>query len=86
MKRLTQLFVAAFAAASLMTSSAIAAQCCDATAAKVKSGAACEKCADHACCKDAARKASKEIAKSGSKVAECKTCAAKSGKSDKKSS
>lgn len=57
--------------------SAFAGECCDATTAKVKAGQACEKCADHRCCKDAARAVSKEIAKEGGKAAECATCAAK---------
>ncbi len=80
MKTLNRWFTIAAAAAFLVSTPAFAKECCDATSAKVKKGEACEKCVDHACCKDAARTTSKDLAKAGGKTAECKTCAAKADK------
>lgn len=82
MKSVIRYFTIAAAAAFLTSTSAFAKECCDATTAKVKTSEACEKCAEHACCKTAAKTAAKDLAKSGAKAAPCKTCAAKS--TDKK--
>ena len=82
MKSVIRYFTIAAAAAFITSTSAFAKDCCDATAAKVKAGEACEKCAEHACCKATARTTAKEIAKGGGKAAACKTCAAKAA--DKK--
>jgi len=85
MTTLTRLFTIAATAAFISATPAFAKECCDATSAKVKSGEACEKCVDHACCKDAAKMTSKEMAKAGGKAMECKTCAAKAGSKKKAS-
>lgn len=79
MKSVIRYFTIAAAAAFITSTSAFAKECCDATAAKVKAGEACEKCAEHACCKATAKTTAKEIAKGGKPVV-CKTCAAKAEK------
>ncbi|MGI8604192.1 MAG: hypothetical protein ACR2OZ_14545 [Verrucomicrobiales bacterium] len=81
MKPLHRLFTAAAAVAFLVATPVFGKDCCDAATAKVKKGEACAKCIgeDHACCKDAAKKAAKDLAKEGTKV-ECKVCAAKKEK------
>jgi len=79
MTTLTRLFTIAATAAFISATPAFAKECCDAATAKTKSGQACEKCLDHACCKEASKLASKDMAKAGGKAMECKTCAAKSG-------
>lgn len=80
MKSAIRYFTIAAAAAFITSTSAFAKECCDATAAKVKAGEACEKCASHACCKTAAKTAAKDLAKSGGKTPACKVCAAKTDK------
>jgi len=77
MTTLTRLFTIAATAAFISATPAFAKECCDAATAKTKSGEACEKCVDHACCKTAAKTAAKDMAKAGGKAMECKTCAAK---------
>lgn len=79
MKSVIRYFTIA-AAAAFITSTAFAKECCDATTAKVKAGEACEKCAEHACCKATAKTVSKDLAKAGGKAVACKTCAAKAAK------
>jgi hypothetical protein len=85
MKSVIRYFTIAAAAAFITSTSAFAKECCDATTAKVKAGEACEKCAEHACCKATARTVAKDLAKSGTKVGPCKTCAAKAANKKKAS-
>ena len=76
MKTLQRTIAAAIAASLLaFAPSALAGECCTKAAKQAKAGKACEKCLEHTCCKDSAKKASKEA-----NAKACEKCAKKAEK------
>ena len=71
MKSISRYLTIIIAAGSLAFSQSLwAGSCCTDTSDNAKKGKACEKCVEHACCKEAVKKAAKE-------AKACEKCAAK---------
>lgn len=58
--------------------------CCVKTAALVQDGKACDKCVEHACCRETAKAEIKKMTDAGKKMENCAGCEAK--KTEKKTS
>ena len=77
MKTRYYLSATALAIALLLSPAVNAGDCCTKTVALVQDGKACDKCADHDCCKDSAKAEMKKIAATGKKAGKCAGCEAK---------